>query len=229
MVHPTMARVRNAAPLWNDPAALEAARVAQIRNEASVFTIDPEEIFARPAPLEVEIGAGRGDFVTERAARHPERNFLAVERPGTIGQLLAVRCGRTGLCNLKVARMDARTLVNLMLPDRSVDTFHIYYPDPWPKGRQAKHRLFAPSFSEGLARTLAPGGVVYVATDVPWWADEMFEQLEAIGFRQTVAEAPGATMTGFARKYIAQGKRLFSGGFELVRRGASFCPADTSC
>lgn len=216
--HRAMARVRNATRFWKDPAAAEAARRVIVPNEAPVFTIEPRQIFGRAAPLEVEIGAGRGDFIIGRAAANPDRNFLAVERPGTIGRLLAVRCGRAGLENLRVAAMDARTLVSLMLPEGSVDTFHVYFPDPWPKSRQVKHRLFAPSFVRGLMRTLKPGGLVYVATDVAQWAAEMFERLEAAGFRQTAGQAPGATLTGFARKYLAQGKSVFSGGFEPVAR-----------
>jgi|YelNatPaOPRAMG01_1025707.scaffolds.fasta_scaffold08349_6 tRNA (guanine-N7-)-methyltransferase len=212
-----MARMRKARRLWNDPRAAESARRVIVPKEAPLFTIEPRQIFVREAPLEVEIGAGRGDFIIGRARANPDRNFLAVERPGTIGRLLAVRCGRAGLENLRVATMDARTLVILMLPDKSVDVFHVYFPDPWPKTRQVKHRLFAPSFAQGLMRTLKPGGVVYVATDVAPWAAEMFEQLEAAGFRRTAGPAPGATLTGFARKYLAQGKRVFSGGFEPAR------------
>ncbi len=213
-----MARVRKAGRLWNDPRAIESARRVMVPRDGPVFTIDPRQIFDRAAPLEVEIGAGHGDFIIGRAAANPERNFLAVERSGTIGQLLAVRCGRAGLENLRVAPMDARTLVNLMLPDTSVDAFHVYFPDPWPKSHQVKHRLFAPSFVRGLIRTLKPAGVVYVATDVPQWAAEMFERLETAGFRQTAEQAPGVTLTGFARKYLALGKSLFSGGFELIQQ-----------
>lgn len=217
MVLPIMARVRKATWLWNDPVAIKAAARVLVPKEASVFAIDHEEIFGRSAPLEVEIGAGHGEFIIGRAQANPGRNFLAVERPGTIGQLLAVRCGRAGLENLRVARMDARTLVNLMLPDASVDRFHVYFPDPWPKERQVKHRLFAPSFARGLARTLTRSGVVYVASDLPRWWHEILARLEAAGFRRTVGQAPGATLTGFARKYLAQGKNLLSGGFQLFQ------------
>lgn len=175
--------------------------------------MDPAAIFPRRAPLEIEIGAGRGDFILGYAAAHPERNFVAVELSGTISRLLAVRCGRSGLANVRVARMDARTLVNLMLPDASVSAFHIYFPDPWPKERHAKHRLFTPFFVRNLLRALEPAGHVYAASDVQGWAEEMFSMLEAEGFVRVRREAPGATLSGFARKYLAQGKKVFAATF----------------
>ena len=111
----------------------DAARV-QIACTGPLFTIEPRALFDRAAPLEIELGAGRGDFILERAAATPERNFLAVELAATIAQLMAVRAARSGIDNLKVVRMDARTLVNLMLPEASVDAFHIYFPGPVAQG-----------------------------------------------------------------------------------------------
>src|SRR5579863_4931818 len=160
-----MARMRKAARLWRDEARAAAAPIIAA-GRADYFTVEPRELFGREAPLEIEIGAGRGDFILERAAKAPERNFLAVELAATIAQLMAVRAGRSGLNNLKVARMDARTLVNLMLPEASVDAFHIYFPDPWPKERQLKHRLFSEGFAASLKRRLRPHAPLFVATDV---------------------------------------------------------------
>ncbi len=178
-----------------------------------LFAIDPEVIFARAAPLEIELGAGRGDFIVARAAEFPERNFIAVELSGVVSRMLAVRCGAAGLANLRVARMDARPLVNLMLAPRSVSAYHIYFPDPWPKERHHKHRLFTPRMAAGLARTLAADGILYVATDVADYAAQIFPMLEAAGFARSETRAPGAQATAFARKFIAIGKPVFSATF----------------
>jgi len=178
------------------------------------FTIEPDAIFARRAPLEIEIGAGRGDFMLEYAAANPEKNFLAIELSGTVGQLLAMRCGRAELPNVRVAKMDARTLVNLMLPDQSVTAFHIYYPDPWPKERHIKHRMVTPFFVRNLTRTLTRDGNVYAASDVKEWAEEIFAMLDAGGFRRVDIEPPGAKRSAFGRKYLAQGKPVYFASFE---------------
>ena len=200
--------------MWRDKAALEAASRAMLSQNVPYFTIEPEAIFGRRAPLEIEIGAGKGDFILEYASANPEKNFLAIELSGTVGQLLAVRCGRAELPNVRVAKMDARTLVNLMLPDSSVAAYHIYYPDPWPKERHIKHRMVSPIFVRNLARTLACDGAVYAASDVKEWAEEIFAMLEAEGFRRVEQEPPGAKRSAFGRKYMAQGKPVYFASFE---------------
>ena len=212
-----MARLRKAARIWGNPKAREIGERVLIKSDARLFTIDPPAIFGRRAPVEIEIGAGKGEFIIERAAEFPERDFIAVELSGTITHVLAVRCGRAGLENVRVARMDARPLVNLMLPDASVSAFHIYFPDPWPKERHVKHRLFTPTLVASLFRTALPGAIAYVATDVRNYAGEIFPMMEAAGFIRAVEAAPGAERTGFARKYVAAGKAVFSGSFRKPR------------
>jgi tRNA (guanine-N(7)-)-methyltransferase len=207
-----MARLRKAARIWGNPKAREIGERVLYAPDR-LFTIDPPAMFGRRAPVEIEIGAGKGEFIIERAAQFPDRDFIAVELSATITRVLAVRCGRAGLDNLRVARTDARTLVNLMLRDASVSAYHIYYPDPWPKERHVKHRLFTPMLATGLFRTLTPGATAYVATDVRDYASEIFPMMLATGFIRAVEPAPGAERTGFARKYVAAGKSVFSASF----------------
>ena len=192
-----------------------------LSQDVPYFTVDAEAIFGRRAPLEIEIGAGKGEFILEYASANPERNFLAIELSGTVGRLLAVRCGRAELPNVRVARMDARTLVNLMLPDASVAAYHIYYPDPWPKERHIKHRMVSPTFVRNLSRTLNDDGAVFAASDVKDWAAEIFAMLEAGGFHRIEREPPGAKSTGFARKYLARGKPLYFGSFQKLSGSAA--------
>ncbi|HUY38461.1 MAG TPA: hypothetical protein VMV13_06505 [Candidatus Binataceae bacterium] len=210
---PIMARLRKAGRIWRKPEARAAAESVLIEAHEGLFTIDPSAIFARAAPLEIELGAGRGDFIVARAAEFPERNFIAVELSGVVSRMLAVRCGGAGLANLRVARMDARPLVGLMLAPRSVSAYHIYFPDPWPKERHHKHRLFTPHLAAGLARTLAADGILCVATDVGEYAAEIFPMLEAAGFVRLDESAPGAESTAFARKFIALGQPVFAATF----------------
>jgi tRNA (guanine-N7-)-methyltransferase len=209
----TMARLRKTARLWSKPKSREEAGRAWIESDPRLFAIYPPAIFGRSAPLEIEIGAGKGEFIIESAREFPARDFLAVELSATVARILAVRCGRAGLANLRVARMDARTLVNLMLPEASVAAFHIYFPDPWPKERHIKHRLFTPRFAAGIMRTLEPDGIVSIATDVQGYAAAIFPMMEAAGLARINAGAPGAARTGFARKYAAAGKRVFAASF----------------
>jgi tRNA (guanine-N7-)-methyltransferase len=208
-----MARLRKAGRIWRRPEAQSAAALVLYEGDGSVFQIDPAQLFEREGPLEVEVGAGRGEFIVGRAASFPKHNFLAVEIAAAVARLLAVRAGRSGLDNIRVVRMDGRTLVNLMLPERSVRAYHIYFPDPWPKQRHEKHRLFTPYFVARLGRTLAPGASLYVATDVRDYAEAIFAMFEAGGFRREEIAVPGAEETGFARKFITEGRPVYSGAF----------------
>ena len=207
--------MRNAARLWRNDEARAAASRVMAPCAGPYFTVDPRALFGRDAPLELEIGAGRGDFIIDRAAMMPASNFLAIELAASVAQLMAVRAGRRGIDNLRVIRMDARPLVNLMLAPRSISACHIYFPDPWPKERHVKHRLFTPALVRGLTRVLRPDAPLYVATDVRDYAAAIFPMIEAAGFARSDTPVPGATATGFARKFIAKGVPVYSGAFEL--------------
>jgi tRNA (guanine-N7-)-methyltransferase len=112
--------------------------------------------------------------------------------------------------------MDARTLINLMLPAGSLSACHVYFPDPWLTLSQQKHRMFSPGFARRLRRVLAPAAIVHVATDVEPYATEMFAMLAEAGFRRVEVAAPGARASGFGLKYLAQGKAVFSASFVPV-------------
>ncbi len=219
-----MSRLRKGSRVWRDEEVATASRVL-VECTGPVFMIEPEKLFARAAPFEIEIGAGRGDFILAHAAENTERNFLAVELAGTIAQLMAVRAGRSRLDNLKVVRMDARTLVNLMLPEASVDAFHIYFPDPWPKERHIKHRLFTHGFVASLKRKLRAHAPLFVATDVAEYAHDIFALLDECGFARTEIAVPGADSTGFARRFRAAGKPIYAGAFVADAIAASAAAA----
>ena len=206
-----MARLRKNDKMWRTTDADGGRRLLVAC--ASYFTIEPNSLFRRAAPIEIEIGAGRGDFIIDRAAAMPERNFLAVELSAPLVQLLAARAAHAELQNLLIARTDARPLVNLFLPDRSVSAYHVYFPDPWPKARHAKHRLFTPRFVANLMRTMTAGGALYVATDVPEYAELIFSIANAQGLRPIGDSVAGAEATGFARKFIAQGRTVYGRAF----------------
>jgi len=211
-----MARLRKAARMWRDPEKRALAMRVLVAEDGPLYAIDPERLFGRRAPLEVELGAGRGDFIIEYAAGRPECDFLAVELAASVARVLALRAARRGLSNLRVARMDARTLVNLMLPAASLSACHVYFPDPWLTLSQQKHRMFSTGFARRLRRVLAPGAIVHVATDVEPYAMEMFAMLAGAGFRQIEVVAPGARASGFGMKYLAEGKAVFSASFAMT-------------
>ena len=203
-----MARLRKTGKIWRTANADGERRL--IVPCADYFTIEPDSLFRRIAPLEIEIGAGRGDFIIDRAAAIPERNFLAIELSAPLVRLLAARAARAGLQNLRIARADARPLVNLFLPGECVSAYHVYFPDPWPKARHAKHRLFTSWFLANLLRTMTIGAALYVATDVPDYAASIFSMANTRGLHPTGDTVAGVTATGFARRFIAEGRTVYA-------------------
>ena len=217
-----MARLRKAARMWRDPdkralaARVLVAEDGPVAADGPVLAIDAERLFGRRARRPVRPPVARGDFIIEYAAGRPERDFLAVELASSVARVLALRAARRGLGNLRVAQMDARTLINLMLPARSLSACHVYFPDPWLTLSQRKHRMFSPGFARRLRRVMAPAAIVHVATDVEPYAVEMFAMLAEAGFCRVDAAAPGARASGFGLKYLAQGKAVFSASFVPV-------------
>ena len=122
--------------------------------------------FAHPERrLEIDLGSGKGRFLLARAAKNPEVNFLGIDRMLRRIRKVDNRARRSDLDNIRLLRMEAYYAVAFLLPPVAVDTYYIFFPDPWPKARHEAHRLFNKQFLDALHRTLAPGGVAHVATD----------------------------------------------------------------
>jgi tRNA (guanine-N7-)-methyltransferase len=180
-------------------------------------------VFGRHAPRTLEIGFGNGDNLAELAARHPERDYFGVEvhEPG-VGHLL-LRIEREGLENIRIARHDAVEVVNQWLLPASLDEVLIFFPDPWHKKRHHKRRLVQPAFLVQLARVMAPGARLHLATDWAPYAEQMLELCEASpDFENTLGGGVYAPRPETRRvtKFERRGLRLGHQVFDLLyRRG----------
>jgi len=134
--------------------------------------------FLAEAPVEIEIGSGRGEFILDRATQHTDRHFLAFEVKTKLMRRIARRAQRQGLENLWVSDDDARYTLPRLLSPASVDVFHILFPDPWWKPKHQVRRVFVPPFVDVLAILLRPNGLLRVATDVSGYALHIRELLE---------------------------------------------------
>jgi tRNA (guanine-N7-)-methyltransferase len=174
------------------------------------------EIFGRSAPLHLEIGSGKGRFLLELATAHPEWNLLAVERANKYHTLVSRRAARRGLSNVRLLRTTAEDLLFRLLPPASVDALYVLFPDPWPKKRHHKRRLFNPDVTAAMVRVLRPGGRLLVKSDHPAYADVIDDVLQGtVGLRMVDPEEAftGLPLTGFETKYLQQGRpiRAFAG------------------
>lgn len=204
--------------------------------------VDPERVAAEgwrpvfapelpePFPLAVEIGFGRGELLIERARAEPERAFVGVELSAKRTLKMARRVARTGLANLRLLAAPGESVVERLLPEASVAAMWVNFPDPWPKRRHHRRRLVRPAFVRGVARALAPGGMLYVATDHPDYACVIDQALDweprlenAFAPERFRREVPGRVPTFYESEWRAEGRPLH---FWSYRRAAA--PAEAA-
>jgi tRNA (guanine-N7-)-methyltransferase len=141
--------------------------------------LDFSRVFGNDHPVTLEIGFGMGEATAAIARENPDKNYLGVEvhRPG-IGRLLW-EIENHDLANLRIVEADAAEVLEKMIPDASLEAFHIFFPDPWPKKRHHKRRLITRPFTSLLAEKLRPGGYVYMVTDWEDYGDWALAELSA--------------------------------------------------
>jgi tRNA (guanine-N7-)-methyltransferase len=159
--------------------------------------LDPTALFGNSRPVELEIGTGKGRFLAQNAAARPETNFLGIERSRKFFRRTAGAVVAAGATNVRLLSVDAALIVRTRLRPASIAAVHIYYPDPWPKRRHARRRIFAADFPAALARILVPGGMLYFQTDVDWYFRSTAEQFGvAPEFEIVFAGEAGSTPDG---------------------------------
>ena len=140
--------------------------------------IDLAAVFADPTrPLHLDIGCARGRFILKMAEAEPEWNFLGVE----IREPLVIEANRlaaeAGLTNVHYAFCNAMLFLGPLLadiPDSILQMVTIQFPDPWFKKRHAKRRMVNAELIDAVVTKLAPGGRIFVQTDIEFLAEEMY-------------------------------------------------------
>jgi len=179
--------------------------------------LDLAQLFHKSQPLEIELGCGDASFIAEYAVRHPEQNFIGVER--LLGRIrkLDRKGQRAGLSNLRGVRIECAYFLEYLLPLHSATAIHVYFPDPWPKKKHRRHRLVNERFPELCRAALADNGRVYLRTDDM----DYFEQIKAVfaarpAFR--LAETPpelAGLLTDFEKEFNARKIRTLRLAFRL--------------
>ncbi|MEY2837169.1 MAG: hypothetical protein RLZ46_551 [Actinomycetota bacterium] len=145
--------------------------------EYSTEFLNITSLFPTAEQVVLEIGFGMGEATALIARDFPNTGYLAVEvhKPG-IGKLMA-RVEDLGLANIRIIEGDAHPIITTMIPDRSVDGVHLFFPDPWPKKRHHKRRIVNAKFLALIHPKIKDGGFFHIATDwVPYaeYIEEVF-------------------------------------------------------
>jgi tRNA (guanine-N7-)-methyltransferase len=188
-----------------------------VKPESIPGMIDFDVLFGRSAPIEMEVGCGKGTFILEEARAFPDKNFFGIEWANKYYKLAVDRMGRWNTPNVRMMRTDAADFIAEHIPDASIGVFHLYFPDPWPKKRHNKRRFFCDENLAQLLRILKPNGIINVATDHADYFDQMIEVAERaieqgvvkeIDFIRPAGAKDGeAVGTNFERKYLKEGRK----------------------
>ena len=192
-------------------AFLAAAERALWQPADHVRRAELSEIFARPAPLEIDFGCGDGSFLLAMAARFPGRNFLGTERMLGRVEKVSRAIARNGLANCRIIRLESNYVAKWLLPAGCAEVVHIGFPDPWPKRHHHTRRLFQDEFMISLHQVLAADGEVRIKTDdQPYflWIEKVIaraKDFERIEWHEE-ADYP---KTDFEQHFIAQGLPIY--------------------
>ena len=192
----------------------------RMERASAVLTAEPEALRGawralRPesTALYLELGCGKGRFTAETAAAEPEALLVAVEKVPDAMVVAMERAVEKGLDNVRFIDRDVLLLPELFAPGE-VDRIYLNFCDPWPKSRDAKHRLTAPGFLRMYADVLAPGGALHFKTDNLPLFEWSLEQFTAEGWALSEvtndlhADGVRGVMTDYEAKFHARGVKI---------------------
>lgn len=176
-----------------------------------------QEVFGNGHPLYLEIGMGKGRFITELALKNPERNYVGIEKYSSVLlRALEKRQDHPEVENLLFLRMEAEDLPEVF-GEGEVDGIYLNFSDPWPKDRHAKRRLPSKEFLARYDQVLKPRGKVEFKTDNRGLFDFALEQAREAGWTVEVCTfdlhhdeelVRGNIMTEYEERFSSQGNPI---------------------
>lgn len=188
------------------------------------IVVDPVRWFDTPGPLEIEIGCGKGGFLLSRARSCPDVRLLGIEWANKYFRYAADRMVRWGLTNVRLMRTDAAHFVIHHLAPGCVDVLHVYHPDPWPKKRHHKRRLFQPHVVAAMVNAMKPGAELLIQSDhaeyFHWVCEALAASADLVEIAWSSARAkPGEEWCGtnFEIKYAHEGRTISRSAYRRIR------------
>lgn len=187
---------------------------AYLIDNASLKNVRAGNLFDNGAPVRLEIGCGKGGFISKTALKNPNVNFIAVESNKNVMVLAAEKALKLGIKNLKFILGDAKNLGEYFA-DSSFEKIYLNFSDPWPKARHEKRRLTYKSFLETYRALLTDGGEIQMKTDNTGLFDYSLKSLEDNDFTHASvtydlhAEDDGSNiMTEYEELFSGQGSKI---------------------
>jgi tRNA (guanine-N7-)-methyltransferase len=183
--------------------------VVELIPESYVNRLEPDQVFGRTAPLQVDLGCGDGSFLSVLAEQMPAHNFLGIER--LAGRVRSAARKASGFSNVRVLRVETAYAVRYLLPPNSVDVFYLLFPDPWPKRRHHQRRIVTPEFMDSVVAALTNNGCFHIATDQQDYFREIERVVQACIHlqREPASGLKSLPRTTFERRFVAAGAPIY--------------------
>lgn len=157
--------------------------------------------------IEIEVGSGKGLFLTNSAIEHPDVHFIGIELAAKFANRAALRIAKAKLSNATMLRGDAKQFLERTVPSAVAQRVHVYFPDPWWRNKHKKRRVLSDQAIDDIQRVLLPGGEFHFWTDVLDYYEhicgEIMERTALLGPRyvpEPIAEHSMDYTTHFERR-----------------------------
>ncbi|MCM3786999.1 tRNA (guanosine(46)-N7)-methyltransferase TrmB [Domibacillus indicus] len=173
------------------------------------------EIFGNNNPIHIEVGTGKGQFVTGMAKQNPDINYIGIEMYESVIVTALDRLIEADLPNLKLLNVDGAELLNYF-EKGEVGRVYLNFSDPWPKSRHAKRRLTYKTFLSLYESLMPEGGEVHFKTDNQGLFEFSLKSFSEYGMLLTFVSLDlhnssfeGNVMTEYEEKFSAKGQRIY--------------------
>ncbi|NTR84776.1 tRNA (guanosine(46)-N7)-methyltransferase TrmB [Enterococcus faecium] len=201
----------------NRPGAAEmlAAHPNFVISDPTLWKGTWNELFGNDHPIHIEIGMGKGQFITGMAKAHPEINYIGVEMQVSVVSIALDKLIEQPLPNLKLLHVDGSALTEYFA-DSEVDQIYLNFSDPWPKKRHEKRRLTYKTFLAVDEQILRPNGEIHFKTDNQGlfeYSLASFSQygmiLKQVWLDLHQSQFEGNIMTEYEEKFSSKGQRIY--------------------
>ena len=201
----------------NRPGAAEmlAAHPNFVISDPTLWKGKWNELFENDHPIHIEIGMGKGQFITGMAKAHPEINYIGVEMQVSVVSIALDKLIEQPLPNLKLLHVDGSALTEYFA-DSEIDQIYLNFSDPWPKKRHEKRRLTYKTFLAVDEQILRPNGEIHFKTDNQGlfeYSLASFSQygmiLKQVWLDLHQSQFEGNIMTEYEEKFSSKGQRIY--------------------
>ncbi|GAB4185032.1 MAG: tRNA (guanosine(46)-N7)-methyltransferase TrmB [Simkaniaceae bacterium] len=175
-----------------------------------------KEMFGNSLPVNIEFCSGNGEWIINKALENPFVNWIAVEKNFDRVRKIWSKRENNQIKNLLIVSGYAEEFVSYYLKKQTIANVFVNFPDPWPKDKHAKNRLFQESFVKKLAQRMTKNSMAYVVTDDEAYLHQIIEVMKASKLWQPYFKAPYYIKnpsdygeSWFERLWKGKGKNIF--------------------